>query len=127
VNVDLTLATDSAHRSRVLSMRVPRSRDEWPRVVWTSATSLEVWVPNLAEIGLHVADAEGLHIELKYCGDNPEERARRVQYQADLKQWMKDTTAWVQQKKSEPNSTAPRPKRPEEPRLTSSTCAGMDR
>ena len=125
VNVDLSLADDPAHKSRVFIMRVPRSRDEWPRVIWKSATSMEVWVPNLADVGLHVADAEGVHIELKYCGDNPAERARRAEYQAALKQWMKDTTAWMQQKKADPNSTAPRPKRPEEPALMTSTCAGV--
>src|SRR5262245_42022906 len=125
VNVDLALADDPAHESRVFSMSVPRSRDEWPHVVWKSATSMEVWVPNLADVGLHVADAEGVHIDLKYCGDNPEQRAKRAGYQVALKQWMKDTTAWVQQKKNDPNSTAPRPKRPEEPALTASTCAGI--
>ena len=127
VNVDLALASDSTHRSRVFSMRVPRSRDEWPRVVWTSPTSMEVWAPNLAEIGLHVTDAGGVHVDLKYCGDNPTDRARRAEYQAALKQWMQDTTAWVQQKKTDPNSTTPRPKRPEEPVLTPSTCATMDK
>jgi len=125
VNVDLSPAADPAHKSRVFIMRVPRSRDEWPRVIWKSETSMEVWLPNLAEVGLHVADAEGVHIELKYCGDNPRERAQRAEYQAALKQWMKDTTAWVQQKKADPNATAPRPKRPEEPRLTPSTCVGV--
>jgi hypothetical protein len=125
VNVDLAPADDPAHKSRVFIMRVPRSREEWPRVLWKSPTSMEVWVPNLAEVGLHVADAEGVHIDLKYCGDNPQERARRAEYQAALGQWMKDTTAWVQQKKADPSSTAPRPKRPEEPLLTASTCAGM--
>lgn len=125
VNVDLSPADDPAHKSRVFIMRVPRSRDEWPRVIWKSATSMEVWVPNLAEIGAHVADAEGVHIELKFCGDNPAERAQRAEYQAALKQWMKDTTAWVQQKKADPSAAAPRPKRPEEPRLTPSTCVGV--
>jgi hypothetical protein len=86
---------------------------------------MEVWVPNLAEIGAHVAEAEGVRIDLKYCGDNPEERAKRAEYQVALKQWMKDTTAWVQQKKNDPSNTAPRPKRPEEPRLTASTCSGL--
>lgn len=127
VNVDLALASDPTHKSRVVSISVPRSRDDWPRVVWTSASSMEVWVPNLAEIGLHVAEADGVRVELKYCGDNPQERARRDEYQAALKQWMKDTTAWVQQRKVDPNTTAPRPKRPEEPHLTATSCAGMDR
>lgn len=125
VNVDLAPTDDPAHRTRIFSISVPRSRDEWPRVVWKGATSMEVWVPNLAEIILQPTDTESVHVDLKYCGDNPAERAKRTQYQAALKQWMKDTTAWLQQKKSEPNSTAPRPKRPEEPALTSSTCAGI--
>jgi len=125
VNVDLAPADDPSHKRRVFSMAVPRSRDEWPRIIWRSATSMEVWVPNLAEVGAQVAEPEGVHIDLKYCGDNPQERAQRAQYQAALKQWMKDTTAWVQQKKADPNATAPRPKRPEEPVLTPTTFAGV--
>src|SRR5262249_51022619 len=121
----LKSSADSGHAHRVFSMRVPRSRDEWPRVVWKSATAMQVWVPNLAEISLHVADVEGVHVELKYCGDNPEERARREENQAALKEWMQDTTAWVQQKKRDPTFDAPRPKRPEEPVLAESTCAGV--
>ncbi len=123
VDVDLTLSGDSTHRRRVFSMRVPRTRDEWPRVLWKSPTVMEIWVPNLAEIGMQVPELEGVRIDLKYCGDNPEERAQRDAYRIALEQWMKDTTAWVEQRKRDPDFKAPRPRRPEEPALSATTCA----
>src|ERR1041384_5590486 len=48
--VDLALASDASHAKRVFNMRVPRSRDQWPRVIWKSPTTMELWAPNRAEI-----------------------------------------------------------------------------
>ena len=36
--------------TRVAAIAVPRSREEWPRVVWRIVSALEVWVPNLAQV-----------------------------------------------------------------------------
>ena len=126
VVVDLILAADATHSQRIFSMRVPRSRDEWPRVVWSSPTAMVLWVPNRAEINKSPpADFEGVRIELKYCGDNPEERAQVVAYQAAFKKWMQDTTAWAAARKQDPELKTPRPKRPEEPTYSPDTCAGV--
>ncbi len=50
IMVDLALASDASHAKRVFNMRVPRSRDQWPRVIWKSPTTMELWAPNRAEI-----------------------------------------------------------------------------
>ena len=125
VMVDLTLATDASHGKRVFNMRVPRSRDLWPRVIWKGPTLMELWAPNRAEILAQVPEFEGVQIQLKYCGDNPAERAQVGEYQAAMKQWMKDTTDWAQKKKQDPGFNEPRPKRPVEPTYSSDSCASV--
>ena len=125
VVVDLAASADATHAQRIFSMAVRRARDEWPRVLWKSATRIELWVPNRAVIGMQKTEAQGIHIELKYCGDNPQERAQLAQFQADFKQWMSDTTAWAQRKKLDPALAEPRPKRPVEPRFSPDTCANV--
>lgn len=122
VNVDILRAADSSHAGRVFSMRVPRSRDHWPRIVWKSETEMELWAPNRAEIGKQLSELEGIRIELKYCGDNPQERAQMVEYQAAFKRWMQETTAWAEKRKADPSDPTPRPKRPVEPRYSSDSC-----
>ncbi len=52
-----------------------------------------------------------MQVQLKYCGDNPAERAQVAEYQAAVKQWMKDTTEWAQKRKADPAFSEPRPKR----------------
>jgi hypothetical protein len=105
---------------------VPRSRDEWPRVVWRGNDALEVWVPNLA----HVVDVKPAYrdvkVTLKYCGDNPDHRARVANYQVAIKQWMQDVTAWVERRKQDPEGAGPRPARPEEPRLPKGVCTAAE-
>jgi hypothetical protein len=125
VMVDLALASDASHAKRVFNMRVPRSRDLWPRVIWKSPTLMEIWAPNRAEIMAQQSGFEGVQIQLKYCGDNPAERAQVGEYQAALKQWMKDTTEWVQKKKQDPGFSEPRPKRPVEPTYSPDSCANV--
>ncbi len=80
IMVDLALASDASHAKRVFNMRVPRTRDLWPRVIWKSPTTMELWAPNRAEIMAQESQFDGVQIQLKYCGDNPAERAqvRRV-------------------------------------------------
>src|SRR3954463_11762821 len=112
IMVDLALAADASHAKRVFNMRVPRSRDLWPRVIWKSPTTMELWAPNRAEILAQESQFEGVQIQLKYCGDNAAERAQVSEYQAALKQWMKDTTEWAQKRKQDPSFSEPRPKRP---------------
>ena len=125
VMVDLAPAADASHATRVLNIRVPRSRDLWPRVIWKAPTVMELWVPNRAEIMAQASSANGVQIQLEYCGDNPAERAQVVEYQAALKQWMKDTTEWAQKRKQDPTFNEPRPKRPVEPSYSSDSCAGV--
>ena len=125
IMVDLALASDASHAKRVFNMRVPRSRDQWPRVIWKSPTTMELWAPNRAEILAQEAQFEGVQIQLKYCGDNPAERAALAAYQDALKQWMKDTTEWAQKRKQDPAFSEPRPKRPVEPSYSSDSCASV--
>jgi hypothetical protein len=125
VMVDLALAADASHAKRVFNMRVPRSRDLWPRVIWKGPQAMEVWAPNRADIMAKESSFDGVQIELRYCGDNPAERAQVAQYQAAFEQWKKDTTEWAQKRKQDPNFDAPRPKRPVEPTYSPDTCANV--
>jgi hypothetical protein len=125
VMVDLALTADATHAKRVFNMRVPRSRDQWPRVIWKSPTVMELWAPNRAQIMAQLSGFEGVQIQLRYCGDNPAERAQVGEYQAALKQWMKDTTEWAQKRKQDPGFSEPRPKRPVEPTYSSDSCASV--
>jgi hypothetical protein len=125
VVVELATAADPDHPQRIFSMSVPRSRDQWPKVLWKSASELELWVPNRAAIGMQKAQSQGIQIQLKYCGDNPAERAQVAGFQAAFKQWMRDTTAWVERKKRDPTLSEPRPKRPVEPAYSPDTCTDI--
>lgn len=125
IMVDLALAADAAHAKRVFNMRVPRSRDLWPRVIWKGPATMEIWAPNRADILARESQFDGVRIELQYCGDNPAERAQMAEYQAAFKQWMKDTTEWAQKRKQDPAFSEPRPKRPVEPRYSSDSCANV--
>jgi hypothetical protein len=86
---------------------------------------MEVWAPNRADIMAKESSFDGVQIELRYCGDNPAERAQVAQYQAAFEQWKKDTTEWAQKRKQDPNFDAPRPKRPVEPTYSPDTCANV--
>ncbi|MEJ0036017.1 MAG: hypothetical protein WDO68_08025 [Gammaproteobacteria bacterium] len=125
IMVDLALAADAAHAKRVFNMRVPRSRDLWPRVVWTGPMAMELWAPNRADIMAQESQFDGVRIQLKYCGDNPAERAQVAEYQTALKQWMKDTTEWARKRKQDPSFSEARPKRPAEPTYSSDSCANV--
>jgi hypothetical protein len=113
---------------RVVITAVPRSRDhgEWPRPVWHDAKTLEVFVPNMANV-LEVKPAyEGIDVKLTYCKDNPEHRALVAGYQTALKDWMRDTTAWVERRKQDAASAGARPTRPVEPRVPVGRCDAAD-
>lgn len=112
--------------ARVAAIAVPRSREEWPRVVWRTESSLEVWVPNLAQV-LETAPGRGdVSITLKYCADDPDARARVAQYQTDLQQWMAAVSRWNELRQRDAVAAGPRPARPEEPRATSRPCRDSD-
>jgi hypothetical protein len=125
VNVDVALAADPKHAGRIFSMAVPRSRDQWPRVVWTGPSAMELWAPNRAHILKQLPAFEDVKVELKYCGDNPAERTRKAEYEAAFRKWMQDTTAWVERRKRDPADKTPRPQRPAEPSYSSDSCANL--
>lgn len=125
IMVDLALASDASHAKRMFNMRVPRSRDLWPRVIWKDPATMEIWAPNRGEIMAQQSQFDGVQVQLKYCGDNPAERAQVAEYQAAVKQWMKDTTEWAQKRKADPAFSEPRPKRPVEPNYSSDSCANV--
>jgi hypothetical protein len=111
---------------RVVAVAVPRSRDEWPRAVWRSDSLLEVWVPNLAQVLETRPAYRDVQVQLKYCGDDPEERGRKAQYEADLQAWMAAVTRWNEARKLDAAQAGPRPPRPEEPRLVPRACRDAD-
>ena len=112
--------------TRVAAVAVPRSREEWPRVVWRSDSALEVWVPNLAQVLETVPAAGGVSVMLKYCGDDPEARAGVAQHKEDLQRWMDAVTRWNDQRKVDAAAAGPRPQRPEEPKFTNRPCRDAD-
>ena len=122
VTVELHPGKDPQQAQRVFTMTVPRSRDDWPRIRWLSATALEIRVPNLAEVRPPREEHQGIRITLAYCGDNPGDRARLVAYKEAVKQWQRDVSAWVKRRKEDEAAAGPRPPRPEEPRLPPGRC-----
>jgi hypothetical protein len=115
-----------AQGERVAAVAVPRSRDQWPRAVWRSETLLEVWVPNLANV-LEVRPAwRDVQVQLKYCGDDPAERAAVAQYQVDLKEWMAAVTRWNEARFLDAEAAGPRPVRPREPDAKPRACRDGD-
>jgi hypothetical protein len=124
ITVVLESTRDSAISRRVFIMPVPRSRDDWPDIRWDAADAMEVRVPNMSEANPPEPVFEGIRISLTYCGDNPADRARLVAYKAAVLQWQKDVTAWVQQRKQQPDSVGARPPRPEEPVIAPGRCTG---
>lgn len=112
--------------SRVVSVGVPRSRDEWPKAVWRGNATLEVWVPNLAKV-LDTSPAyKNVSVKLKYCGDDPDLRARVAQNQVDVQQWMTAVTRWNELRKTDAQGAGPRPERPVAPNATPRACDDSD-
>jgi hypothetical protein len=122
ITVVLASKQDATRSKRVFMMPVPRSRDDWPRIRWQAPDAVEIRVPNLAEVAPPDAQFSGIHISLAYCGDNPEDRARRAAYKAAVQQWQKDVSAWVKQRNADAQAAGPRPPRPEEPVLAPGRC-----
>jgi hypothetical protein len=112
--------------TRVVSIAVPRTRDEWPKAVWRSESALEVWVPNLAQVLETKPAPAGVTFTLKYCGDDPAARAAVAQYDKDLQAWKEATTRWAEARKKDPAKAGERPLRPEEPRVARRACTDAD-
>lgn len=112
--------------TRVLAVPVPRTREQWPRAVWRSPSTLELWVPNLTEVMESRADASGVDVKLRYCGDDPHARERVARHEADLEAWKQAVTRWAAQRRDDPQRAGPRPARPEEPRRQSRACTDED-
>jgi len=111
---------------RMVSVAVPRSRDEWPRAVWRGEQALEVWVPNLANVLESKPRHGSVTVALKYCADDPEARAQVAQHAVDLKLWMESVSRWAELRRDDPQGAGPRPPRPEEPRVISRACTDAD-
>jgi hypothetical protein len=122
ITVNLVPARDPESPRRVFIMPVPRSRDDWPQIRWLAPDAMEIRVPNLSEAPSPEPEFEGIRITLAYCGDNPGDRARLVEYRAAVKQWQTVVSAWVKQRNEDPVKAGPRPPRPEEPRMPFGRC-----
>lgn len=122
ISVIIASTRDPDHSKRVFIMPVPRSREDWPRIRWEGEDAMQVRVANLSEAAPPQPQFDGIRISLVYCNDNPEDRARLAAYKAAVKQWQKDVSAWVQQRKLDAQAAGPRPPQPEEPRLSPGRC-----
>ena len=122
ITVVLVSARDPERIRRVFLMPVPRSREDWPRIRWLDARSVEVRVPNLSEADPPMPQFEGIRISLAYCADNKGDREQLAAYKAAVLEWRKVVSAWVQQRKQDPQAAGPRPPQPEEPRLAPGRC-----
>jgi hypothetical protein len=112
--------------ARVVSIAVPRTRDEWPKAVWRSESTLEVWVPNLAQVLETKPAPAGVTLTLKYCGDDPAARAAVAQYDKDLQAWKEATTRWAEARRKDAAAAGERPVRPEEPRVIRRACSDAE-
>lgn len=112
--------------TRVAAIAVPRTREEWPHVVWRSDAALEVWVPNLAQVLETAPAAGGVSVTLRYCADDPDARARVAQFQVDLQLWMAAVTRWNELRQRDAAAAGPRPRRPEEPKAVNRPCRDSD-
>jgi hypothetical protein len=110
---------------RVAAIAVPRTREEWPRVVWRGESSLEVWVPNFAQV-LATGSPRDLAVTLRYCADDPEARELVARHQLDLQEWMKAVSRWNELRKSNPDTAGARPVRPSEPKVDRRACRDSD-
>ena len=122
ITVIIEASADEQRSKRVFIMPVPRSRDDWPRLRWTTAAGLEVRVANLSEAAPPEPQFEGVHIALAYCNDNPQDRAQLAAYKAAIKQWQKDVGAWVKLRKEDAASAGVMPPKPVEPVLPAGRC-----
>lgn len=112
--------------SRVVAIAVPRSREEWPVAVWRSASSLEVWVPNLAQVLETQPGHADVSLTLRYCGDDPAARDRVARHADALKAWMESVSRWNEARKLDAKAAGPRPERPADPPRTSRACTDAD-
>lgn len=111
---------------RVAAIAVPRTREEWPRVVWRGESMLEVWVPNFAQVLDAGSAYRDVTVALRYCSDDPDGRALVAQHQLDLQEWMKAVSRWNELRKSDPEAAGARPVRPAEPRVEIRACRDSD-
>jgi hypothetical protein len=122
ITVIIASLKDPAKSKLVFMMPVPRSRDDWPRVRWISASAVELRVANLSEAPEAEPLYEGIRISRVFCNDNPADRAAVVAYKDAIQQWQKVVTAWNDKRKQDPEAAGARPPRPEEPRLSPGQC-----
>lgn len=122
ITVIIEASADEQRSKRVFIMPVPRSRDDWPRVRWASATALEVRVANLSEAAPPEPQFAGVSITLAYCQDNPQDRVQMAAYKAAVKQWQKDVSVWVKLRKEDAAAAGTIPPKPIEPALPAGRC-----
>lgn len=126
ITVVLAPADSPDQGRRVAATAVPRSRDLWARTRWVNGRTLEVWVPNLANV-LEIEPAwRDVSISLKYCADNPEHRRQVAEYAETFERYKKEASAWSERRKRDPASAGPAPRRPEQPRLPQGACDPAD-
>ena len=115
VVVELVRAGSTTFHQVVLGMSMPSAKSGWPKVTWDSPNKLLIDLPSSAEIGLQVANFQGVEINLRFCPRDPAVRAGWIEYRASYRRWLADTTAWAEANKRKPASAGPKPTRPTPP------------
>jgi hypothetical protein len=124
--VQLSSRSDPRLVQIVLAMTLPARAEENPRIVWSSPTQLGIVVDAGSRFGLRVAEYQGIQIEVSYCPDDPLFREALLQWQGAYRQWIRDSTAWSEARRRDPQSAGPKPAMPQPPvrsaRLVQGRC-----
>jgi hypothetical protein len=123
VVVELVRAGSVTFRQVVLGMTMPSTKSAWPKVTWKSSDKVLLDLPSSAEIGLQVANVQGVEVNVRFCPRDPAIRAKWLEYRVSYRQWTADTSVWTEMKKRNPAFAVPKPVRPTPPGMgTTATC-----
>lgn len=74
---------------------------------------------------MQVANVQGVEIDIRFCPRDPAIQAKWLEYRVAYRQWLADTSAWIEMKKRDPASAVPKPTRPMPPSKGTSTTAPL--
>jgi hypothetical protein len=124
VVVELIRAGSVTLRQVVLGMTMPPNKTAWPKLAWGSSDKVLIDLPSNAQIGVQVANFQGVEVSVRFCPRDPTVRTQWLEYRASYRQWIADTSAWTQTKRRNPASTVPEPTRPKPPSTgVTATCS----
>jgi hypothetical protein len=115
VVVELVRAGSVNFRHVILGMTMPSAKTAWPKVAWESPNKVLVDLPSNAQTGIQVAFFQGIEVNVRFCPRDPAVRASWLEYRVAYRQWLADTTAWIEAKKRDRASALSQPLRPTAP------------